>query len=216
MGKRITNLKTQKRNRDRVSVYLDGDFAFGLALIEAARLHVGQVLSEEEIAELKDLDAVQRAAERAMNLLSYRPRSCEEVRRRLRKKDYTEDTIEEAIERLERAGLLDDRAFARYWIENRFRFNPRGKAFLRQELRQKGVRDRVIEEALDGYDEQTAAEEAAAAAVRRLRRLDEPTFRRKLIGYLRRRGFFYGTIRPIVEELVAERTSEEFWEENEE
>jgi regulatory protein len=62
MGKRITNLKTQKRNRDRVSVYLDGDFAFGLALIEAARLHVGQVLSEEEIAELKDLDAVQRAA----------------------------------------------------------------------------------------------------------------------------------------------------------
>jgi regulatory protein len=149
-------------------------------------------------------------------LLSYRPRSCEEVRRRLRKKDYTEDTIEEAIERLERAGLLDDRAFARYWIENRFRFNPRGKAFLRQELRQKGVRDRVIEEALDGYDEQTAAEEAAAAAVRRLRRLDEPTFRRKLIGYLRRRGFFYGTIRPIVEELVAERTSEEFWEENEE
>lgn len=216
MGKTITNLKTQKRDRERVSVYLDGNFAFGLPLLEAARLKVGQVLSEEEIAELKHRDAIQRAAHRAMNLLSYRPRSRNEVRRRLRRKDYTEEVIEEAIGRLERAGLLDDRAFARYWIENRFRFNPRGRAILRQELRQKGVGDRVIEEALTGYDEQTAAEEAAAKAVRRLRRFDNPTFRRKLIGYLRRRGFFYDTIQPIVEELVVERASEEIWEENEE
>ena len=73
MGGRITALKFQKRNRDRVNVYLDGRFAFGLAAIEAAHLRVGQVLSDEEIARLKERDQVERAVQRAMDLLSYRP-----------------------------------------------------------------------------------------------------------------------------------------------
>mgnify|MGYP000038165091 CR=1 FL=1 len=215
MGGRITALKVQKRDRNRVNVYLDGRFAFGLAAIEAAHLRVGQFLSDEEIARLKERDLVERAVRRAMDLLSYRPRSEAEIRRRLREKGYDETTVAQALERLRRVGLVDDEAFARYWVENRFQFNPRGVVALRQELWQKGVERRIVEEVLAEYDEEAAAQRAAREAVRRLRRLDEATFRRRLGDYLRRRGFSFDLIRPLVERLTAEHASRRSLDESE-
>ncbi len=215
MSGQITKLKDQKRNRRRVNVYLDGRFAFGLAAAAAAQLRVGQLLSDEEIARLQEWDTVERATERAMDLLSYRPRSQAEVKRRLQKKGYEEEAIKETIGRLGRADLLDDREFARYWVENRFQFNPRGKAILRKELWQKGVNDSIIEDALADYDEEDAAARAAAAGIHRLRRLDATTFRRKLNGYLRRRGFPYAVIEPVMEKAITERALEESLERNE-
>jgi len=212
MTRRITALKIQKRNKERVNVYLDGQFAFGLAAIEAAHLQVGQALSDTEIARLKERDAVEQAVQRALNLLSYRPRSVAEIRRRLRQKNCEEQTIEPALGRLTRSGLLDDRDFARYWVENRFQFRPRGTIALRQELRQKGIEDAIIDEALAEYDEEDAASRAAQAAVRRLSRLDDVTFRRKMTAYLARRGFSYGVIRPLVEQAAADRSSEDSFE----
>jgi regulatory protein len=216
MSGKITKLKVQKRDQNRVNVYLDGRFAFGLAAVEAARLRVGQALSDEEIARLRQRDAVEKAANKAMNFLSYRPRSQGEVRQRLRKKEYDEETIEETVDRLNRAGLLDDREFARYWVDNRFRFNPRGKAVLRRELGQKRIIDEIIEEVLEDYDEEDAAERAAEAGARRLHRYDdELAFRRKLTDYLRRRGFPYAVVEPIVTDIVAKRTLEGSFQGNE-
>ncbi len=204
-----TNITVQKRNQERVNVYLDGRFAFGLAAIEAAQLRVGQVLSDEEIDRLKERDNVEKAVGYGMNLLSYRPRSEAEIRRRMRRKDYEAHAIDEAVERLKRADLVDDRAFARYWVDNRFRFKPRGRAILRKELWQKGLNDQIIDETLEDYDEEDAIDRAAEAGIRRLRRHDSTAFRRKLNSYLRRRGFPYHLINPIVEEAMAERTLEE-------
>ena len=49
MDQKITALKAQKRNPNRINVYLDGIFAFGLARVVAAWLQVGQTLSDEKI-----------------------------------------------------------------------------------------------------------------------------------------------------------------------
>jgi regulatory protein len=119
MAGTITALIAQKRNRERVNVYLDGEFAFGLAASAAIGLHKGQTLSDEEIAQLRALDQAEKAHQRALNFLSYRPRSVAEVQRNLREKDVPEEIIEQEIKRLERVGLLDDEAFARYWIARR-------------------------------------------------------------------------------------------------
>jgi len=199
MGKKVTALRFQKRNKDRVNVYLDGEFAFGLAAIEAAHLKVGQTLTPEEIAELKRKDEVERAYERALNYLSYRPRSTSEIRRNLWKKGIDEVVIDKVIERLERARLVDDLEFARYWIENREQFNPRGARALRHELREKGVSHSTINEALSDFDEQPSARKAAEAGARRLSHLEEEDFRRKLSGYLARRGFAYPIAKALVE-----------------
>jgi len=209
MGGQITALQVQKRNRQRVSIYLDGQFAFGLAAITAVHLKIGDVLSDEEIARLKEQDAVEQAAGRALDLLSYRPRSRAEVRRRLRKKGCEERVIEQVLDRLTRVGLLDDLSFARYWVENRFQFNPRGAIALRRELRQKGVDEATIAEALAEYDEEEAAARAVGTALRRLRQLDNAAFGRRLREYLTRRGFDYAVIQPLVEQALADHRSEE-------
>jgi regulatory protein len=199
----ITALRLQKHNRDRVNVYLDGRFAFGLPAIVAARLRVGQTLSEDEIKALRGADDIERAYERALDFLSYRPRSEAEVRRRLQRQDLSEDTVEAVVERLLAADLLNDEEFARYWVENRAQFRPRGTAALRYELRRKGLSDAAIEAALEGADEERAARQAAERAARRLAHLPVPEFRRRLAAYLARRGFSYAVIQPLVEELLA-------------
>lgn len=202
MAGTITALRWQKRNKDRVNVYLDGRFAFGLTAIAAAGLRVGQTLSDEEIAHLQAQDNSERAYEHALNFLSYRPRSEAEVRRNLRENDAEDEVIEAVIERLTRAGLLNDHEFARYWIENRLEFNPRGMRALRHELRQKGVPDAVIAKALAGFDEEAVARRAAEPAARRLAHLEPTEFRRRLGAHLARRGFSYAVIEPLVEEML--------------
>jgi regulatory protein len=209
MAGKITALTYQKRNKDRVNVYLDGTFGFGLAVIEAVRLRVGQALTDEEIEALRRKDDIDRAHGRALDYLSYRPRSTSEVRRNLRQKDVDERIVDAVIARLVHARLLDDREFARYWVDNRERFNPRGLRGLRHELAQKGVSSEIIDEALATYDEEAAARRTAEAGARRLSLGDLSAFRRKLKAYMARRGFSYAVIIPLIEELVEERCCEE-------
>ena len=202
MARTITALRFQKRNKDRVNVYLDDQFAFGLAAIEAAHLRVGQALEDDDIARLQQRDDVERAYERALNFLSYRPRSEAEVRRNLGKKRVADEVVEEVIERLVRIGMLDDQEFARYWVENRVQFNPRGARALRHELWQKGIPASVVDDVLADFDEEAVARKAIDSGARRLSHLEPWDFRRKLEAYLARRGFSRAVFGPLVEDIV--------------
>jgi regulatory protein len=202
MAGTITALRFQKRNKDRVNVYVDGQFAFGLAAILAAPLRVGQTLGEEDLGRLETQDDVERAYERALNFLSYRPRSQAEVRRNLRKKKLEDSVVEAALDRLIQAGLLDDREFVRYWVENRVQFNPRGIRALRQELWQRGVPGAIIDDELAGFDEEPSARRVAEAGARRFGGLAPRQFREKLGAYLARRGFSYAVVTPLVQEML--------------
>ncbi len=108
------------------------------------------------------------------------------------------------MQRLEQAGLSGDEAFARFWVENRERFRPRGPAALRYELRAKGVEREAIEAALETLDSADGAYRAAARKAQQLRDLDKTTFFRKLVEFLARRGFEYE---------VAKETAERHWRE---
>jgi regulatory protein len=120
----------------------------------------------------------------------------------LHKKNVEDEVVETVVERLTRAGLLDDREFARYWVENRLQFNPRGARALRQELRQRGVSTSIITDTLAGLSEEAAARKAASAGARRLAHLEPRDFRRRLWAYLARRGFSYTVIEVLVEEML--------------
>jgi regulatory protein len=207
MAGKITALKQQKRNRDRVSVYIDGRFAFGLPAIVAVRLKLGQSLSNAEIEDLTEEGAAESAYNRALNYLSYRPRSRAEVITHLRRRNVTDSQVESVTERLERAGLLDDEAFARFWVENRERFRPRGPMALRYELRNKGLSNAVIERAMASIDVEASAYRAAEKKMHRLAHLDRPTFDRKLVEYLARRGFAYDVAREVTERCWTELTA---------
>jgi regulatory protein len=200
----ITALRLQKKNQQRVNVHLDGKYAFGLQASVAASLKVGQRLSPEEVDQLQRRDAAEVAYDRALNYLSYRPRSRAEIEAYLKRRRVPPITIQTVMDRLVGAGLLDDEAFAQYWVENREHFRPRGIRSLRFELRQKGVPDTVIDKAITNIDETESAYRAGRERARRLRRLDYQEFRRRLGGFLQRRGFGYDVVKVIVDRLWRE------------
>jgi regulatory protein len=200
----ISALKVQKRNPQRVNVYLDGEYAFGLARITAAWLHVGQELSSEKIAQLKAQDTEEIAYQRALRLLSFRPRSSAEVRQKLNRLGYSEEVIDSVLARLLRSGLIDDARFAKEWADNRNEFRPRSRRALEYEMRQRGLARDEIDQALDGLDENSLALQAARKYSRRLQGLPATDFRRKLYGFLARRGFGYETAKAAVEQAWKE------------
>lgn len=204
MRQKITALQYQKKNRHRVNVYLDGEYAFAVQETIAGTLHVGQELTEEQVAELRGRDVAEYAYERVLNYLGYRPRSRSEVQQYLKRRDVPEELVPPLIDRLQNSGLLDDEAFARYWVENRESFRPRGVRSLRFELRRKGVDDSVADGAVSGLDEPDSAYRAAENRARRMTAMDYTTFRRRLEGFLQRRGFSYGVSRDVVDRLWRE------------
>ena len=203
--RKITAIEPQKKNPQRVNVYLGGEFAFGLARITAAWLRTGQELSEEKVAALQADDTKEVTYQKALHFLSFRLRSSREVRQNLLKRGVDESLVDETVNRLERAGLLDDASFARAWVENRSTFHPRSKSALRMELRHKGLSDEVIRSVVDSeVDEEALAYEAARKQARRYAGLEWPGFRQKLGGFLARRGFSYTVLAPVVSKVWEE------------
>lgn len=205
MEGRITALKEQKRKKDRVNVYLDGEYAFSLGAQLAAELQEGSFLSAEQLHLFQRRDSFARAYWKALDYLAYRPRSRRELSDYLGGKRLPQGIIEEVLEGLDREGLIDDMAFARYWVENRERFRPRSRAMLSYELRRKGLDEEVISEALADVDEEESAQRAALQRALRYLHLDEGSFRQKMGQFLRRRGFNYQVIREVVDSLLQKR-----------
>jgi len=188
-GAVISALRFQARQPERVNLYLDGQFAFGLEATQAAALRVGQRLSAEQIAALRQEDEMALALRRALRYLSFRPRSVAEVRRQLRKRKTNDDVCAAALQRLTEQGYLDDVAFARFWLENRAAFRPSSRRALQYELRQKGIAQEIIAGQLADWDDVAAALATLRANERRWKAQDAAQFRQQAGAFLQRRGF---------------------------
>ena len=206
---RITALTLQKRNRQRVSVFLDGEYAFGLARIVAAWLEVGQELSDEKIAQLRAEDEREVAYQRALRLIQYRPRSENEIRQLLRRHATPEESAEEVIERLKQSGLVNDAGFAQTWVENRAELRPRSRRALAYELSQRGVDAQVIEQSLSAIDDDVMAYQASQRPARKYKDLEWNDFRQKMYRYLAQRGFNYESSAQAINRIWQEIHSEQ-------
>jgi regulatory protein len=146
----------------------------------------------------------QRAFQTGLRILGYRPRTRKEVVDRLERR-FSSDAAQQAVERLEQSGYLDDADFARSWRRSREADRPRSASLIRRELEQRGVSREVAEEAVADLDEDDSAYRAGLRRLSSLRDLDWSTFRRRLGDYLRRRGFPITLTYRIVERLWTER-----------
>ncbi len=200
----ITSLKVQKNDNERVSVFLDGEYAFSVSLLAASALKKGQALSAAKIAQLREEGAAHLAYQRAVRYLGFRPRSKAEIESYLRDKGASAEVIGEVVARLVSRGYLDDAEFARFWVEDRTRFRPRGRRALRYELQQKGLAREDIDAALEGLAEDEAAWDAVSAKLERWQGLEERDFQQKVMAYLSRRGFDYDICREVGERAWAQ------------
>ncbi|MFN2143498.1 MAG: regulatory protein RecX [Candidatus Promineifilaceae bacterium] len=196
----ITDLVTQKRDKERVNLFLDGEFAFGLAFSVAAGLKIGQQLTAEEIDRLKSQEQIERAKKNALRYVSVRPRSVYELQTHLQRKSFEDDVINAVVEYLTGLELLDDTAFANYWIDQRETFRPRSRFALGQELRQKGIDRKVIDAVLEDVDELAAARRVVDKRADRWANLPEDAYLEKMAGFLQRRGFSYEIIREVLQD----------------
>jgi regulatory protein len=199
---KITALKAQKKNPNRINVYLDGDFAFGLSRIVAAWLNIGQEVSAEKIAELKSQDSYEVAYQKAVNFISYRSRTIQEVSRKLKGLEYEPVVIDEVIERLKQNHFLGDISYAKRWVENRVDLKPRSHRLIAMELRQKGIADEDIDQALaSAPEDEELAYEVLKRRIHRYAQLDFQTYKKKASAFLGRKGFSYSIISPLLQRV---------------
>ncbi len=204
----VTRLAGQQKNPQRVSVFIDGVFAFGVHvdLVVEFGLHKGQALSVEAQQRIVEADRARVARGVALVYLGYRARTEHEVRQKLARSGFDEAVAEPTVARLRELGYLDDAAYARAYVEARFRNRGYGPGRLRSDLRRRGVARGLIDAVLEALvDQEDMLEAARSHAEKRWPRLaaeaDPFKRRRKLTQYLLRRGFSYETARRVVEEL---------------
>ncbi len=207
---RITTLEPQANNPERINLYVDGRFLLGVsaAIVLQMGLQLGQELLPDQLELLRREEAEQRAVDRALNYLSFRPRSREEVRRYLRRKETPPEIIDAALARLDRLDFVNDHSFAEFWIGTREQFSPRGARALKNELRMKGVDREVVNELVDDEQDGERALRAGrkkAMLLVNIPDMDYATFRNRLGSFLQRRGFGYEvttrTVRALWKEL---------------
>ncbi len=206
----VTRLEAQKKDPNRVSVFVDGSFAFGVHVDLVVRFQLKKGLELDDATEqaIVRADEEMKARARAWRYVARRPRTREEVARMLGRAEYAPDVIEDVLHYFEEQGELDDAAYAEQYARERFRLKGHGPMRIRQDLRKKGVSSSAIEAALDALvssvDLASKAREHAEKRWPRVAREEDALRRKKkLTDYLRRRGFSFDVIRPIVEELEA-------------
>lgn len=161
------------------------------------RMLKGSSFTREELEEIMEANERQSAYASSINLLSFRSRTRTEIMRKLREKEFHPHVIEVTLERLEQEKLIDDGVYAQQWANQRVRSQKKGKVWIRQELRQKGVEPQHIEEALGNIDEDEELSSAVQLAEKKWRStpggmLDK---KRKTMAFLMRRGYSSDLVR---------------------
>lgn len=195
---KISDIKKQVKRTDRYSIYIDGKyvFSFGETELLNSGLRINQELNQEELEGLKDTAVIDKGYDRALNLISMRPRSEWEIQDYLKRKDYDEETSRTVLEKLKNMLLLDDLKFARAWVENRRLLKATSKRRLQQELRQKRVADDIIQQVLE-EDETDELDVLRQLVEKKKSRYPD---KMKLMQYLSRQGFSYSDIKSVLDE----------------
>jgi len=211
---RITGIEPQQRHPSRVSIFVDGAFVLGVegAVAVALGLRVGQPMGETRLREVAQAEEIRQAIDLALQFLGYRARSRAEVRRRLARKGYEEEIVDQVIERLSQGGLLDDSQFTEAWVRARTTGRAMGPRRIAWELRRKGVDAETVRDAVGRIDETTElglALKVGRQKAESMRGEPMPVARRKIAAALQRRGFSWEVTARALEILLAPEEEEE-------
>jgi regulatory protein len=204
---KITSIELQKRNHERVELYIDGEPRLVIAAEIAARegLRPAMQIDEADLARLEAEDLYWRAKDIALRFLAYRSRSEFEVGQRLRRDSFPDHVIERCVAELRERQLLNDAEFAEAFTRDRIRFRPSGPIRLRSELRARGIVGEEAERSIaEIFSEDPHVEiELARRALQKFpaRTGEDPIrTRRRVYGFLGRRGFSAETIARVTAE----------------
>ncbi len=154
---------------------------------------------------MKEEDALHCCFESALAFLACRARTRLEIKQKLRKLGFNNDIINKILEKLREQKLINDLSFANDWKESRIKSNPRSKRLIKYELMAKGISGETAIEAINDLDDSASAYKAGLKKARLLVFLSYEEFRKRLLNYLKWRGFGYRIINSVIEQLWNER-----------
>lgn len=201
---KITEIKTQIKSKERVSIFIDGAYHFSVhmdVLIDYG-LTVGSEITEGLLEQIQSKDELKKAYAKGIDIVSRRLHTEKEVRDKLKDKDYAPRTIDQTIEKLKEYGYIDDEAFLEHYLS--FKSSSQGPRKIRYDLQRKGIADHLIENALEGLKDD-AYNNCMVLASSRLegmsQSLEMSKKYRRLAGYLERKGFNFATVKEVLRDL---------------
>lgn len=207
----ITKVERQKKSDHRYIIHFG---AYNMTVHEDVmikyRLITGNSFTKADLEEIVVADERQRAYVEGLRYLERKPRTSMEMIRRLRQKEIGETIIAEVVQRLQQERFLDDPLYAKQWAEQRIMNQRKGKMWIRQELREKGIDKSLISEALENISTEQELESALQTGRKKwnLIRGDVNDKRRKTGAFLMRRGFPGDMVRQVIHTLLEEENYE--------
>lgn len=212
----ITKITTQKNQADRFNIYIDEQFAFGVdeEVLIRFQLGKGKELTEFDITQIQYEDEIRKALNTAIHFLSFRMRSEREIIDHLKKKEWDQPVIQAVLLKLQELNYTDDLAFAIAYVRTQINGGKKGPTTVKQELKQKGINDRYIEEALNEYGEEQQvihAIQLGNKVVKQNSKLSERFLKQKIEQFLLTKGFTYSIITIALEEIEYEKEVDDEW-----
>ncbi|MFQ6608813.1 MAG: regulatory protein RecX [Fidelibacterota bacterium] len=203
----ITALKINVKNQKLRSIYVDGKYVISVSegVLFQSDLKVGDRLTPEAVAALKAEEETYQIIQYAYRLLSFRPRSVQEMRSRLLQKGWGEEQVAKVLSKLEGDGYLDDRDFALMFAQDRVKSKFLGPTGLKSELFRKGIDRELISEVVENIYAQYPPAEIIHALMQKRginpESILDPKEKRRFINQLKRKGFSWEAIESVVSKL---------------
>lgn len=225
MKQKITDIQVAPELPSHRQLFLNGApfVVIHASLIEKFGLRIGLEIAAEVIEKIITADEVMRAKNHALKLLREQKDNAttdepedsrptvksktytkSEIAWRLEREGFSPSAIETSIEELIRSGHIRDRKYAENWIVRRQKSNPRGKTLLKRELVDKGIDRETAEQVIatvETEDETKVALEIAQKRAKQYKRLPTHVAKRRLHGFLARRGFGSDVVRQVLEQI---------------
>lgn len=192
----------EPRRKSLSAIYIDGEFALKLdtETVLSNHLKVGEEIDDDRLLELIKASDSRRAKEKALWLISYRDHSEGELRQKL-SKDYGEEAVDSAVERLMELRLINDEDFAKKYAES-LSHKHMSQRQIQQKLRLKGIDKELSEDAVENLNLDEKDEIRALINKKYIRKLSDEADLRRTVAALQRRGFSYSDIKSVINEFA--------------
>lgn len=214
----ITKIEIQKKNKERYSIYIDRGQGeeYGFSVNEHTLLvHMlkrGMVIDEMKLMEI-EIDEEKRGAYlKAIHYLSRSMRSMKEVYDYLLKKEYHDPAIQEALQKLQKDGYLNDFEYAKAYVRTHSSLSKKGPAVIERELKERGINANDIKECMKEYPAEKRVENAIKLCEKKLssyKKLSIQETKQKLEAMLQRKGYPFEIISIAIEEVELGSKEEE-------
>ena len=205
---KITKIEIQKNNKDRVNIYLDGEYALAInaELIYKENLKVKDDVDISKLQEIAEKESYIRCKESAIKIIERSYKTQKEIRDKLKQKGYEEKQINNSIDFLKEYNFINDNTYAKAFIKDKL--SSKGSQKIKYDLMKKGIAKDIIEENLikvDKNEEKEVALNVGRKKYESIRRKESDNYKLsgKLYRFLISRGYAYDIVKDVVKEIMS-------------